>query len=282
VVKSVAHLYLCCLLSSAIRFVLCELCVSVVNIVFQKDHKTWIIALWMGVLSLAFGVLSHARAQQLSAAEAKQAVEAVLADEAFGKLETETDWEYVGKRDRDTEFSLDFLFDFFEGFFQGTAQVAELLLWVSGALLLGYLAYRIAQNRQWLQPVGGAPKRRKEAPPAELFGLDLRPQSLPDDLAGEALSLLRQGRQREALSLLYRGALVRLVNHSGMEIPVGATEGECLRAVQAGRPESEAEFFQRLTRGWLRMAYGHLSPETGQVEALCREWGAVYGGSHEQ
>ncbi len=228
------------------------------------------------------GSVQEVQAQQISASEAQRAVQEVLADDAFGKREMETYWEYVGGSRDDSVFSIDLLVDFFEGFFQGIARVGELLLWVGGALLLVFFAYRIARNRQWLQPEWALPGRKASAPPAELFGLDLRPESLPADLVKETLALLRQGQQRAALSLLYRGSLVRLVHAPGMEIPAGATEGECLRLVRAGRPEREADFFRRLTHSWLHMAYGHRPLAAGGIEALCRDWRTLYGTDHAE
>jgi hypothetical protein len=228
------------------------------------------------------GSVQEAQAQRVSASEAQRVVQEVLADDAFGKRETETYWEYVGGSGDDSAFSFDLLIDFFAGFFQGIARVGEVLLWVGGALLLVFLAYRIARNRQWLQPGLALLGKKASARPAELFGLDVRPESLPADLVGEALALLQRGRHRAALSLLYRGSLTRLIHAPGMEIPVGATEGECLRLVRAGRPEGEADFFRHLTRSWLRMAYGHLPPAAGRIEALCRDWRTLYGGGHGQ
>ncbi len=224
--------------------------------------------------------MQEAQAGRISASEAQRVVQEVLADDAFGKRETETYWEYVGGSRDDSVFSFDLLIDFFAGFFQGVARVGEVLLWVGGALLLVFFAYRIARNRQWLLSGSALLGKKAGARPAELFGLDVRPESLPADLVGEALALLQRGRHREALSLLYRGSLARLIHEPGMEIPAGATEGDCLRMVRAGRPEGEADFFRRLTRSWLRMAYGHLPPAAGRIEVLCRDWGTLYGRNH--
>lgn len=226
------------------------------------------------------GPAPQAQAQRITPEEAQRVVQEVLADDAFGNRETETYWEYVGGSTDESVFSFDLPMDIFQGFLQGAARVGEALFWIGGALLLVYLAYRIVRGRQWLQPGSAPPGGTAGAPPAELFGLDLRPESLPPDPAGAALALLQQGRQRAALSLLYRSSLSRLLHEPGMEVTAGATEGDCLGLVRAGRPEAEADFFRRLTRSWLRTAYGHLPPAPGRIEALCRDWRTLHGGAH--
>lgn len=110
--------------------------------------------------------------------------------------------------------------------------------------------------------------------PASLFGLDLRPESLPRDVEAAALGLLREGRHRAALALLYRASLSRLVGGYGLEVPRGATEGDCLRlAVKVLAPEASA-YFTDLTGAWQGAAYAHRPPADG--EALCRRWSATF------
>ncbi|MCP4043060.1 MAG: DUF4129 domain-containing protein, partial [Gammaproteobacteria bacterium] len=214
--------------------------------------------------------------------ETQRIIQEVLADDDFGKREESGYWKYVGeeiKSDTDWDW-LETLFDLLAGFFQGFAQVGEILLWLGGGILVVYLIYRIAANREWL--LHRLPARRRRAPaPVELFGLEVAPESLPDDIAGAALRLTAAGKLREALSLLYRGALVKLVHEFRLEVPGSATEGECVHLVAASRPAEETGFFTELTRIWLRMAYGHLPLENRQVETLCRDWLRIYGADEE-
>jgi len=107
--------------------------------------------------------------------------------------------------------------------------------------------------------------------PATLFGMDIRPESLPAGLEGVAARLWAEGRFRAALALLYRGALAHLVHRYRASLPQGATEGDCLRKAQEVLPPPSADYFTRLTRVWLAVAYAGLTPEPG-TESLCREW----------
>jgi hypothetical protein len=109
------------------------------------------------------------------------------------------------------------------------------------------------------------------APPARLFGLDIRPSGLPADLPGAAARLWDQGDHRGALALLYRGALAYLVHGLGLPLTGAATEGECLSLGGQALPGPGAEYFARLTAAWRRVAYGGRPPAGGDRD-LCMDW----------
>jgi hypothetical protein len=118
---------------------------------------------------------------------------------------------------------------------------------------------------------GGA--RPGKAPlPSHVGSLDIRPESLPDDIGNAAAGLWQRGQQRAALSLLYRGALSRLVHAHGVPVRAASTEGECV-ALASTRlaPEAQA-FFVRLVDAWQLAAYGGRLPGTAQVLAICGEF----------
>jgi len=115
-------------------------------------------------------------------------------------------------------------------------------------------------------------------PPEALMGLDLRPETLPEDLPGEALRRFRAGDPRGALALLYRGALAVLVQRDGLRVPASATEGDCLRAALPSLDEAPGQTLRLLTRTWMRMAYLGEAPAPAAMEALCAQWPAAFGG----
>jgi len=116
-----------------------------------------------------------------------------------------------------------------------------------------------------------------EAPEA-LAGLDVRPESLPPDVAGEALIRFHTGDPRGAMALLYRGALTALIHGHRLEIPSSATEGDCLRMALPKLTEEAGGTFRLLTRIWIRMAYLGEDPDTETMEILCIRWRAAFGG----
>ncbi|MCP4992800.1 MAG: DUF4129 domain-containing protein [Gammaproteobacteria bacterium] len=217
--------------------------------------------------------------------QSRQLIAEVLTDDDFGKRETETYWAYIGKEDKEKEENDDdasgfweslfeWLIKFIEGFMKGTASIGEILLWIGGGIALAAFIWWLSKNRGWLPGLPGRGEKAFEAP-VSLFGLDLRPESLPDDIAASAGEMLEQGDVRGALSLLYRGALAIFVHQGRPEIPASATEGECLTRVEATRSELESHYFRRLTMAWLALAYGHFVPPREQVETLCNDWKLV-------
>jgi len=154
--------------------------------------------------------------------------------------------------------------------------LALILKIVLVASLVGLLLYILVRFHA-LRLGGGKAVEDYEAPGA-VAGLDIRPESLPPDIPGEALIRFRMGDPRGALALLYRGALAVLVHGHRLEIPASATEGDCLRAAIPTLEESPAASFRRLTNTWIRMAYlGEIPPETLLLE-LCADWRMAFGG----
>lgn len=144
--------------------------------------------------------------------------------------------------------------------------VIKVLLVAASAALVAWLLWRSRRSLGLLLPGSDAPP-----PPERLFGLDIRPAALPPRLWEVADRLWAEGRTREALALLYRGALAHMVH--GLHLPVapGATEGDCLALAAEALPAPASAFLERLTGAFTRVAYGGQSPRPGE-EQLCAEW----------
>ena len=110
-------------------------------------------------------------------------------------------------------------------------------------------------------------------------GLDIRPESLPENIGAAALELLEAGREREALSLLYRGALSRAVHRHGIAILPSATEGEALRAVNATLDPPRAAYFADLVTLWQHAVYAGERVSAKPIDRLCRGFAASLEGS---
>ena len=78
------------------------------------------------------------------------------------------------------------------------------------------------------------------------------------------------------MSLLYRGALSRLVHRYGMEITDSATERQCVDLVEREQPAERKDVFKLLTRYWLQVAYGHSGVSDDQVSRLCDQWSPAF------
>jgi len=148
------------------------------------------------------------------------------------------------------------------------ATVVQSLAWIAVAMgIAAVLWYAWKHLRVYLAAPADAWK-----PPEALFGLAVAPESLPRDVAGTAAALAREGRIREALSLLYRGALSVLVHRERVRLVEGDTEGDTLRAARKVLPEGGAEYFASLVRAWVDAAYADRLPDAAGAELLARSW----------
>ncbi|MGC5701479.1 DUF4129 domain-containing protein [Pseudomonas sp. NFXW11] len=161
--------------------------------------------------------------------------------------------------------------------FGGFAKALEILLW---GLLLGAVAWLIWRYREWLRAfVGRRPLPRKKRPaamPQQLFGLEVSSQSLPADVAGHAAELW-SSQPREALGLLYRALLSRLLEDFQLPLSVADTEGQVLEHISALQQPALEAFSQELTRHWQNMAYGHQIPGAELQAQLCNGWRRLFG-----
>jgi len=160
--------------------------------------------------------------------------------------------------------------------FNALAGLIEVLLWGALIAAVGWLIWRY---REFLSTfVSRRPKlpaRVRPPLPQQAFGLDLSPQTLPDDIAASAEQLWHN-QPRAALGLLYRGLLSRLLHDFDLTLKPADTEHQVLlRVEQLQRPELLA-FSRTLTQHWQNMAYGHRVPAAHLQQELCDGWRALF------
>jgi hypothetical protein len=153
---------------------------------------------------------------------------------------------------------------------RGLAQVAQVVFWAAAIAVLAYALWWVA--RMLPQASGAAPEPYR--PPASLFGMELAPDKLPADVAAAALDLARAGRLREALSLLYRGALSDLVHRRGVELLSSHTEAEVLGLAQKALPTQGGFYMETLVKAWRLSAYAKRDPSGTDVERLASDYRA--------
>ena len=152
-----------------------------------------------------------------------------------------------------------------------------LVLAVATALLIGLVivASKGVRRRPFLL-VQAEPAERAPLPSA-VFGLDIRPESLPADVPGTAWSAWEQGDPASALGLLYRAAIAFLVRREGLPVRESWTEGDCVDFVRRKAGRERAEYFAKLTGAWQSTAYAHRPPDIDEARALCTAWGRLFG-----
>ncbi len=224
-------------------------------------------SLLVTVLLLPLTDISSA-AEPLSREESHRIITEVMSDKVFGSSHEEHYWRRISEPKEPKVYSP---FSWVETL----AKLLEYFAWFAVAVGVGLLIFYLSRLLDWL-PKQKLREKSGNGQPAVLFGMPINPDSLPDDIPGAIGKLLESGRIRQALSLLYRATLARLVHECQLRIPDSATEGECRALVAASRSGQEAEHFGRLTMLWIRCAYGHLDPDAEQIQILTDSWQGLY------
>ena len=153
------------------------------------------------------------------------------------------------------------------GLFGYIGQFGGLLLWIVGA---GAVAVAAVWAVRLLR--SGAPRAVPAQPDVadrQVLDLDIRPDSLPDDVSAAAIELLRAGRLRDSLSLLYRASLSSAVHRFGVTLGVHHTEREVLKAVKVALDDARARYFADLVAAWQRVVYAGEAVSPESVLPLC-------------
>ena len=151
------------------------------------------------------------------------------------------------------------------------ALAARGIFWAAALAALAYALWWMARMLPRARLPGAAAYR----PPASLFGMDIAPEKLPPDVGAAAAALAREGRLREALSLLYRGALSDLVHRRGVELLASHTELEALLLAQKRLDPDRSAYLQTLVRTWRECAYSRRAPGRPEVEHLAAGYGVM-------
>lgn len=223
--------------------------------------------------------------QALTSDAAHQAIEGLLGEPPFSNTQTVTRWRFGNEEEAEEAGDPAAINGFFEALrklmllgkhLEGLAVALKVLLW---ATLIGLLALLLWRYREWwfafARRLGRPwPARTASEPPTLMFGLDVAPESLPDDVAAE-VERLWPSHPREALGLLYRALLSRLLHRFQLPLKSAHTEGEVL-ALQRDLDDAELDAFARLLTGhWQNLAYGHRSPPDALRAQLCEGWRAL-------
>jgi hypothetical protein len=153
------------------------------------------------------------------------------------------------------------------------AEAMRIAVWVVLAAALAFAVYWLARNLRFGTARAPPPARA----PDLLFGLDVRPESLPKDIAAAAGKHIARGELIAALSLLYRGALVSLLHHDGIELASGDTEADCIAKARPRVPTNTHDYLTSLVRAWQSAAYAHRAPAAADVQNLASQWRSVFG-----
>lgn len=234
-------------------------------------------------ISLFQQPLSYAN-NEVDKNDAKYMIKQVLERKEFGQEVSAVHWVPKKKEERKEEPAwiqyLEHLLKKFGGYIEKLQPVigkfGKFVLFVIAALLIIIVLAKFSTISRWFGLGLSSGKKRRD-PPDVLFGMDLRPESLPDDIGAVCLQLIRDNKKREALGLLYRGTLSVLVNTHYVDIRSSFTENECSTEVIKGRSQEESSFFSTLTSHWIAAAYRHKEIDADECHILIHHWEKLYG-----
>ncbi|HEX6164934.1 MAG TPA: hypothetical protein VFZ31_16320 [Vicinamibacterales bacterium] len=159
------------------------------------------------------------------------------------------------------------------GFFGWMGQSARYLIWITIALLAGWLVVYLVRAFQ----NSGANSTAADTfvPPTHVRNLDIRPESLPPNIGAAARKMWERGDHRAALSLLYRGLLSRLSHVHRVPILDSSTEGDCLLLLPGRVPAKTSDYATQLVDAWRGFVYGGTAAATPTIHALCDGFSAA-------
>jgi hypothetical protein len=204
---------------------------------------------------------------RLAAEESKRVITEVMQSKGLNHEEKVMGWRYIDKdveipEEKETP-------EWLKSFSGVVAKILEFTLWILVAA--GIIALYVFR-KYWLPLLETNANTTKTEQPDILFGMDVRSESLPDDVVASARSLWKSGKPRDALSLLYRSALIQLITQEQLELKHSHTEGDILRLSQQELIATRQQYFQQLTKQWVQIAYAHQQPTEADMSYLLDHW----------
>jgi hypothetical protein len=157
--------------------------------------------------------------------------------------------------------------------FRWIERSARALVWCAAAVLAGLLGVYISRLVRALEGRGASADGF--IAPTHVRDLDIRPETLPDDIGAAARALWDSGEHRAALALLYRGMLSRLAHVHRVPIRDSSTEGDCLALTAGYLATARHEYTAHLIRVWQRSVYGRERVTGATVYELCDGFAAA-------
>ena len=207
--------------------------------------------------------------------DAAKEIKRILANPEFDQYREVSRWRSLSKNEKPEARSPDFSL-FWHNIGLLLSDISQAMMWVGAAVAILLLLYAFRN----FVPTARITKAEEYRRPTNLFGLNVTPESLPADVAGSARNLVGQGQLREALSLLYRGALSALVHRYRVVVHAGDTEGDCTESATLALAVPAAEYFRELVATWQQTAYDASPPQPAEVDALCLGWARYFDPSH--
>lgn len=219
------------------------------------------------------------RAQSLmTPAAATTSIDAILSDPDFGSTQTQLvpKFKFDNEDDNDDDDDEKFDFSWLERFADSASSLAsgfQIILWIAAAIFLGLLLYTLTQFRFKSRTPSALSRQRKTGEDAQSHPLT---QDLPSNIVATAERLLELGDRRQALSVLFRGALRSVMDEHELKIASGATEADCQTNVAAVGTKQQSQTFTNLIQVWQKEAYANQPQSEDDIRALITQWKSAF------
>lgn len=222
-------------------------------------------------LSTSDPTIAAKRAQSLnSPVEVAAKVQDILAREDFGATKTRKEPRFKNDEDDDDPFDSSWR-DWMGGSSNSSFAVfMQGLLWIMIVVFAGLLLYTLLQFKQPKRKAGNALSRGdRDGEDAKNHPLT---QNLPTDIVAAAEHLLQSGERRQALSVLFRGALRSVMDEYDLKVSRGATESDCKSSVSSVANENQTQAFSKLLGVWQKEAYANQPQQEHIISSLIEDW----------
>lgn len=231
------------------------------------------VAIVLALATSAYSTSVRAQAEQPNAAtptdaDITRAIEIVQADPNLATERTIKTLKWKDAKDP-KPFKPPSWLAWIAGFFGWVAQSARVLVWLAAIVLAGLLVVFVVRLIRARVEAQG---EDEFVAPTHVRDLDIRPESLPDDLGAAARALWDRGEHRAALALLYRGLLSRLAHVHKVPIRDSSTEGDCLALAATHLTQQRHQYASQLVNVWQRFVYAGQDIQTATVYTLCDEF----------
>jgi len=198
-------------------------------------------------------------------------IKEVLGREEFGKTEYEKAWRKIDTSDKENRESKlpEWIIKFFEWLekrepseksssdvsFTGFASFLEVIIWILAIGLIVLVLVKYHKEIKSIATLLGGRKSSTQSLPTTMFGLDIKKESLPEDIVGTAKKHWASGEVRHAIAILLRASLIKLLNDHQCRFYDSDTEAECCLRIDKQAPKPLSEFMRNLVSVWQQVAY---------------------------
>jgi hypothetical protein len=208
-----------------------------------------------------------------------QEIEEILASPEFDPWEVRETWKWKWQKE-ESEGTITIEEEGTDNnlFSQMAKALVAVLPWFLISSLLVFIIVLIVMKKESIKNLFRAPSfEREKKKTSYKEGKKIEKPVLPRQIIGQAQYLWKDGKPKQALSLIYRGALSYFNSKMQIAVPASATEDEAFNQVSQ-RLHSRASYknilsdFAGLIRAWLYSAYANRHPDNTIFNSLCHSW----------